>query len=82
MPRTRSFSVRCEWDQEAKVWFVAESNVPGLSTEAPTQEAMSKKLLVMIPELVSLNDPDGDEEVPLELLYACSTRVRMRDTRQ
>jgi hypothetical protein len=78
----RTFTVRCEWDPEAEVWFVAESNVPGLATEAKNPEAMTKKLKALIPELLSLNQPDGDEEVPLELLYKCSTRVRTRDARR
>jgi hypothetical protein len=66
----RQFNVRCEWDPDAKVWFVAESNVPGLVTEAPSRKALLKKLLTMIPELVSLNDDsDGKSDVPLALLW-------------
>jgi predicted RNase H-like HicB family nuclease len=77
MPK-RQFTVRCEWDAEAEVWYVADSNVPGLSTEAATPKELVQKLLVMIPELVEANDlPDGDEEVPLELLYTQSASVRV-----
>ncbi|MGO9684709.1 MAG: DUF1902 domain-containing protein [Beijerinckiaceae bacterium] len=38
------FTVTCEWDNEATVWYVSESNVPGLTAEAPTQESMEKLL--------------------------------------
>lgn len=37
---TRTYTVTCEWDSEVSVWYVSESNVPGLATEAATLEAM------------------------------------------
>ncbi len=74
----RKYTVHCEWDPEAKVWYVVDSNVPGLATEADTPHALFEKLLVIIPELVELNEPDGDEEVPLELLWSHQGNVRLR----
>jgi hypothetical protein len=74
----RLFEIRCEWDPDAEVWFVAESNVPGLATEAPSKKALVKKLLTMIPELVSLNEgSDGETDVPVELLWKQKTVVRL-----
>ena len=75
----RKYTVHCEWDSEAEVWYVERSNVLGLATEADTADALLKKLLVMIPELVELNDPDGDEEAPVELLWSQYTSVRLRN---
>ena len=68
------FEVTCQWDPESCLWYVAESNVPGLSAEAPTKEEMVGLLDVLIPQLVQLNCPDGQqrnpsENVPLELLF-------------
>lgn len=76
----RTFTVRCTWDAEASVWYVEESNVPGLSTEAPTHEELFQKLLALIPELVVLNDGQegGPHDVPLELLCSRSTSIRVR----
>jgi Domain of unknown function (DUF1902) len=48
-------NVEAVWDSEAEVWVATSENVPGLATEAPTIEALTKKLRVMIPELVVLN---------------------------
>jgi hypothetical protein len=56
------FKVTCNWDAEAGVWYVAESNVPGLAAEAPTVEAMVNLLEVRIPELIELNMQDFDPE--------------------
>jgi predicted RNase H-like HicB family nuclease len=52
---TKTYSVSCHWDPEASVWYVADSDVPGLVTEAPTLEEMEAKLIRMIPELLELN---------------------------
>jgi hypothetical protein len=66
------FEVTCQWDPEAGLWFVAESNVPGLSAEAPTKEAMVGLLDTLIPQLVELNCPEErkpSDNVPWELLF-------------
>lgn len=65
------FTVRIEWDPEASVWWVAESDVPGLVTEAPTVEQMFRKLEVMIPELLEANNValTGEQsEVPFRVI--------------
>lgn len=41
-----------EWDHDAQVWWVAESDVPGLCTEAETLDSLTERLMVLIPELV------------------------------
>jgi predicted RNase H-like HicB family nuclease len=45
-----------EGDDEAKVWVATSDDVPGLATEAETMQELSKKLEVMIPELLKEND--------------------------
>lgn len=67
--RTKTYNVSCQWDSEAGVWYVAESDVPGLITEAPTLEAMEAKLMRMIPELLELNEGlERPVSVPFELV--------------
>lgn len=67
--QTKTYSVTCQWDSEANVWYVADSDVPGLVTEAPTLEQMEVKLLRMIPELLELNEGLGRPvSVPFELV--------------
>jgi predicted RNase H-like HicB family nuclease len=50
---SKRYTVTCHWDEEARVWYVAETDVPGLATEAETVEAMEHKLLLMVPELLT-----------------------------
>lgn len=79
MPKL-TFTIHCEWDADAGVWYVADSNVPGLAAEAPTVEAMQAVLLQRVPELVRENMPAATRphgEVPFELLLKQFGSVRL-----
>ena len=62
------YFVRAEWDGEAKVWVATSDDVPGLATEAETMEELSKKLQVMIPELLTENGYLDAGEISYEVL--------------
>lgn len=66
----KQFFVHAAWDDEAKVWFVADTDVPGLATEAPSIDALAAKLKVMIPEMLELNGViEADHaRIPFDLL--------------
>ena len=51
--------VRAEWDPEAKVWYVEDSNVLGLHIEAETREKLYEKLPGAIEDLLG----SGEREV-------------------
>lgn len=68
-----NYVVVCAWDEEAAVWYIQESEVPGLSIEAPTRDAMNNRIVQAIPELLRLNAHLDDQEIegsPIELLWA------------
>lgn len=52
--------VRSVWDHEAEVWVATSTDIDGLATEASTLEALSKKVLTMVAELLELNDAASD----------------------
>ena len=62
------YEIRVEWDAEAGVWYVADSNVPGLVGEAATLEAMMALLQVRVPETLEENGCPRDDDIPLRLL--------------
>ena len=62
------YFVRAEWDDEDKVWVATSDDVPGLATEAETMEELSKKLEVMIPELLTENGYLDAGEISYEVL--------------
>lgn len=77
----RALHVRAAWDDEAQVWYVAESDLPGLNAEGETLEQLHRKLQTLIPELVVLNRhlidwaPDGD--LPIHVMAERSETLRI-----
>jgi predicted RNase H-like HicB family nuclease len=59
--------IRAIWDKEAAVWVAESDEVPGLITEAESEDALLDKLRVMVPELLELNHRPADNG-PLEVL--------------
>jgi predicted RNase H-like HicB family nuclease len=58
-----TFRVEAEFDHEAGVWYVSDSDVPGLSTEAPSLDELMAKLQVMIPDLL-----DAQAELGMKII--------------
>lgn len=59
---------RAEWDDEAGVWYVAEASYPGLTTEAPTLDALVKRVREALHELREVNEePEVVSELEMRL---------------
>lgn len=78
MTDTTVLYVHAEWDSEAEVWYVSDSDVPGLATEAATVPGLIEKLERMVPELMELNGHLSEQDVPFELLarYATTSKAQ------
>lgn len=50
-----SWMVRAEYDPQARVWYVSDSDLPGLAADAETVEALAEKCGRMLPDLLDLN---------------------------
>jgi predicted RNase H-like HicB family nuclease len=72
--------VRAVWDPEANVWVATSEDLPGLVTEAETQERLVEKLHALIPDL--LEDREAEEgdlpEVPVMVMTEQLAKVRLR----
>ncbi|HYC03070.1 MAG TPA: DUF1902 domain-containing protein [Azospirillaceae bacterium] len=65
----RVYKVAAAWDQEGHMWYVADSDVPGLNTEAATYDALVDRVTAIAPDLLALNGHDPGAKVsvtPLE----------------
>ena len=51
----KQYFVRAEWDDEAKCWYVSDTNVPGLAADAETIPQLTQKLLSMVSDLLIEN---------------------------
>jgi predicted RNase H-like HicB family nuclease len=58
-----TFRVEAEYDIEAGIWYVSDSDVPGLATEASSLDELMAKLQVMIPDLFDARAECGLESV-------------------
>lgn len=71
--------ISCAYDEDAGVWYVEESDLPGLHIEAARLEDMVQEIRALVPELVRLNrdliKDGGDANVPIELLYQHRERL-------
>lgn len=57
--------VTAEWDEESQVWFATSEDIGGLAVEAPNEEALRKRVLEAIQDLIECNGfPLGAENLP------------------
>ncbi len=50
-----SYFAEISWDDEAGVWYVSDTDFPGLVAEAPSERDLMKKIRTLVPELYELN---------------------------
>ena len=53
--RTSIYQIQADWDPEAEVWVATSEYVPGLVTEAESIKDLTRKLRIMIPEMLEAN---------------------------
>ena len=75
----RKFRIIATWDTDAGIWYVSESNVPGLNAEAATVEELRDELMELIPMLVEANSKTTIKEcdVPMELLFQQQAKLKV-----
>ena len=75
----KMFIIKVSLDNESGVYFVAESNVPGLHAEADSLDEMRDAIFELAPDLLVANgviEPrDHDYGVPLELVMRESLKA-------
>ena len=66
------FFVKAEWDDDARVWYTADTDIPGLVVEAPTLEEFNKLVFELAPEMVHLNahhlSGERDDSYPISII--------------
>ena len=67
--------VRVAWDDEAKVWYVEHSDIPGLATESETLEDLRRKVPLLIQDLLE-GESDRPDEIELDFIAYAHDRVR------
>jgi len=52
------WTIRAEYDPEAKVWWTSDSDIPGLAVDAETVEALAAKVGAILPDLLEIHGED------------------------
>ena len=82
MEAPRVLRVYLKKDKEAGVWYVEESDVPGLNLENEDVDALVEELKTVVPELLEANgvferDDDNLPAVPIEVLFGRFEAARL-----
>ena len=74
------FIIKVNLDNESGVYYIADSNVPGLHAEANSLDEMRDTIVELAPDLLIANgviEPrNHDYDVPLELVMHESLKAR------
>ena len=69
------------WDADADVWYVSETNFPGLVAEAGTQQELIRKLHRLVPELYEANRHlvagDFRKDIPIQVTARRLETIRL-----
>ncbi len=72
MVEERGLQVMVSHDSENGVWFVTESDIPGLNAEAESFDALVAVVTDLAPELIEANlaaRKDDSSDIPLRVLH-------------
>lgn len=59
------YAINLFWDAEAAVWIATSKSVKGLVLESGSLDALIERVRIVIPELLSLNEPSTGKPISL-----------------
>ena len=68
----REYKVKASYDDDAKVWYVSDSELPGLCSEADTLDELIARVQLVAPDLVKCNSDLDESKGKLLLNYEAS----------
>jgi Domain of unknown function (DUF1902) len=74
MATTNHLAVTVAWDEENRIWFVKDSDLPGLCVEAATLDAMREVIDDVAPDLLETNVPAHQRDWPLRVQHVMEPR--------
>ncbi|MEY8335739.1 DUF1902 domain-containing protein [Lachnospiraceae bacterium 47-T17] len=68
------YTITFTWDNETNVWIATSDDIPGLVLESGSFDALLERTRFAVPELLDLNDSDGN---PFILTFKSERRERV-----
>lgn len=72
------YTITVSHDEKIGVWFVEDSDVPGLNAEAPTLDALVDVIADLAPELVAANIPEANRGSSIPVSFCVQHLVSTR----
>ena len=76
-----TYFAEISWDEEAGVWYISDTNFPGLVAEAASEHDLQVKIRELVPELYELNrnlfDGPAVEAIPLRMMSSRLETIRL-----
>lgn len=77
----QSYFATVSWDEDAGVWYVSETDFPGLVAEAGTQQELIRKIHRLVPELYAANrhlmDGEFRKDIPIQVTAGRLETIRL-----
>lgn len=67
--------IRAAWDDEAQVWYIEDTDIPGLVTESETLEGLRQRIRNILPDLLQ-DVTDKPDEIEIDLIAHRHERVQ------
>lgn len=78
---SHTYFAEISWDEEAGVWYVSDTDFPGLVAEAASESVLLEKIRDLVPELYELNqhlfDQPAPEAIPLRMTSRRLETIRL-----
>ena len=78
-----TYHATISWEGEVEVWYVSNTDFPGLVAEADTQRELVRKIHQLVPELLEANrhlfDKAISETIPLQLISSRLEAIKLVD---
>jgi predicted RNase H-like HicB family nuclease len=74
-PSLKMVVVRAGYDDDAKVWYVAYSDLSGVHAEGDTLDELRDKLPNVVRDMIEASDGSLTTDVLIEIVAHASTRV-------
>ena len=76
-----AYFATASWDEDAGVWYVSETDFPGLVAEAGTQQELIRKIHRLVPELYAANrhlmDGEFRKDIPIQVTAGRLETIRL-----
>ena len=78
-----TYHATMSWDEEVGVWYMPDTDFPGLVAEADTRRELVRKIHQLVPELFEANrhlfDKAISETIPLQLTSSRLGAIKLVD---